>query len=577
LELLLGSRRGRLRTLCRLYASWLVLQFLILFLSYLPEIPFGNQPPLAAVSRFVNAYLDLFVGQHFLLLILVTPTFVAGAIADDKAQGTFQDLLLADLTSWDIAIGKFLGRTSQVAVLALVGAPFFGFVGGYGHVNLLTLLALPAVTAILVFALGAAGLLASVWSRQTRDAVLRVYFWLGLGGGACWGLLELIDHYLWTFPPASRPYEMLTLAGGVLHSLNPLYVLEPAWDRNDLGELAWRLLAGATVWGSLGIGCLLLAVWRLRPAYRRQWEGAARPGKFYRRRRRSAPDDDPVRWKEREFKGPGLFSWLPPLPRWLGMAGIAASTLWLTHFLLQKGEPEEVLPAQTLAVFFLASLFVGVRASGTVSGERERQTWELLLLTPVETWELVGDKLRGILDSVHLYLLAYAVPCLLLGARRGNWGWVLTAGLLLATWAGVYYMAATGILCSARSRSSWRSLLATLASGYGFGLGLVCLFSLAYLWVMCLGQVVLAILALFGVQDQGMVLTGSLSVVGMIGLAWWLWWMARAKVAAAEDWVDQERDRRTFTRVLARALRKHAERLEERCGQQDEVEKAASP
>src|SRR5262245_66316966 len=62
----------------------------------------------------------------------------------------------------------------------------------------------------------------------------------------------------------------------------------------------------------------------------------------------------------------------------------------------------------------LASLLVGIRCSGAVSGEREKQTWEALLLTPLTSRQLIRGKLWGIMGASLIYVLAYAVPALLL-------------------------------------------------------------------------------------------------------------------------------------------------------------------
>ena len=52
----------------------------------------------------------------------------------------------------------------------------------------------------------------------------------------------------------------------------------------------------------------------------------------------------------------------------------------------------------------------GVRSAGTISGERERGTWDLLLLTPVSAAELVGEKFQGIQAACLPWLLAVALP-----------------------------------------------------------------------------------------------------------------------------------------------------------------------
>ena len=92
-ELLMGSRRGRLVFLRRLYAGWLILQFTFFFVLYLYDVWRSMLPPpegpgqmdLQASSRFAESYLTAFVVQQFALLFLLTPAFVAGTVTDEKS------------------------------------------------------------------------------------------------------------------------------------------------------------------------------------------------------------------------------------------------------------------------------------------------------------------------------------------------------------------------------------------------------------------------------------------------------------------------------------------------------------
>ena len=92
---------------------------------------------------------------------------------------------------------------AALALLALAGLPLFALWAGFGGVEPVTVLFVAGVLIAPLFALASATLLASVWCRQTRDAVLALYV-LGLAGwlGVWW-------------------------LGGVLDYLNPLYVLTP--------------------------------------------------------------------------------------------------------------------------------------------------------------------------------------------------------------------------------------------------------------------------------------------------------------------------------------------------------------
>jgi hypothetical protein len=242
---------------------------------------------------------------------------------------------------------------------------------------------------------------------------------------------------------------------------------------------------------------LALAAWRLRPAYLRQLqaEGQKKKDRWW-RAKRAVVSADPIRWKERQVEGIAPLPVLRQIPGWFGIVMILVLTLVSSGTILWTSLPtgkgpdyvaativrgdfkeladvlDKMTPCddwfklQGLLAIFLASLVVGIRCSGAISGERERLTWEALLLTPLETRQLVRGKLRGIMGASYPYLRVYAVPAVLLslvgGVRSFVWTLISLAVLLLA----MYFIGAVGIWCSVRSKSSWRSLLGTLGFGY---------------------------------------------------------------------------------------------------------------
>ena len=143
------------------------------------------------------------------------------------------------------------------------------------------------------------------------------------------------------------------------------------------------------------------------------------------------------------------------------------------------------------AVLALATLAVAVRASSAVSGERERQTWEAVLLTPLAIRRLIASKLRGIVAATHPYLAAFAVPALYVTEYRDDWdSFLVLAVWIFATLIAIRFVGAAGIWCSARAPSSWIALLATLGVGY-LGGGAVALFGVPvvtiavfYIWLL---------------------------------------------------------------------------------------------
>jgi ABC-type transport system involved in multi-copper enzyme maturation permease subunit len=476
LELLHASRRGRQHRFRLAYGGWLGAQFSIFAALYLirlldnltyPTGWAGNPSPL---SELIGYFLVLLVLQQCLLLVLGLPAFAAGTITEEKTRGTLQLLLTTTLTPAEIVTGKLLGQLFRIVDLSLPGWLLVCFVGALGGVDPLQLVALVGGFLAPLPALGAAGLLASVWCRRTANAAMGVYALSAVAGAVLWARGDLTS-------PAG-PLSFLGVRAG------------PVAASAVLRELLFAWLASIGV----AIPLLALAAWRLRPAYVRQltatprlvlgrWALAGRP----------PVDDHPVRWKEqyveRVLDVPGLRL----VPRWAGVAAVfalalvtslgiqlsvkhaagpapaplfpaTAPLLWTT--LAPGWSYAEALGVQGLAVMFLIGLAAGARACGTVSGERERQTWDALLLTPLTAKQLVRAKHWGTINVFRPYLAAYTIPAVALSLVGGPKAVVWTVGCWVLTWVMMYFMVASGIACSVRSASSWKSWLATLFGGY---------------------------------------------------------------------------------------------------------------
>jgi hypothetical protein len=188
------------------------------------------------------------------------------------------------------------------------------------------------------------------------------------------------------------------------------------------------------------------------------------------------------------------------VPRWLAVVLVSTGTLIGMGLLYLRGDetpPPRVMEKYLfhlevgLVLTAVATLAVGARCATAITREREQGTWEALLLTTLPTRALIDEKFRAILWAAFPYLLAYAIPALVLALIRGAADLALAGGrgaagsweglygltdfLLTAIWAGGAYVmmawvASCGLACSARARGSWRSLLATFGLGYYIGL-----------------------------------------------------------------------------------------------------------
>jgi ABC-type Na+ efflux pump permease subunit len=557
-ELLLGTRRSRDYIFRWVYGGWLVLQ--VMWIAVLDRFAYLMGAFTQEYTPHVGQHFaQIFVPQHFALLALVTPAFVASSITEEKTRGTLQYLLTTDLAPIHIIAGKLMGRIIQVCKLALAGLPLFAMLGALGGVEPALLLGLLIVTVYVASGVASATFLAAVWARQTRDAVLGLYA-VGIVAATV---------MLWV--------------GGPLASFNPVALLQPVMESGGAESvrlLFRQLFVGLLAWGGLTFACLALAAWRLRPAYIRQLQAQGRPaGRRFWRVDRPHVADKPIRWKERHVEGLAPVPWMRRVPRWLGIVVVVAATLagactilWLSRKsgvtaqdmlglamrlrlpeLADKidgtGAADGFLAMGTLAINLFA-LLVGVRCSGSVTGERERQTWEALLLTPLGVDDLIRGKVWGIMQVSYVYLLAYAVPALLLALLGGPAAVFWTALTLAVTLLAMYYLGAVGMWCSVQSKTSWRSLLLTVLVAYVAGVAVFVCLSPAVLIISGLVYAALSLLAdRYGLSASSFL--GSFTtffvaflIATCVGLAAAFLIAARMFLGWAQQWVaDRERTR----------------------------------
>jgi ABC-type transport system involved in multi-copper enzyme maturation permease subunit len=574
-EMLLGGRRNQLHVFRWIYAGWLVFQTGFLYFIYLMYETAHQFDPTgytaSSAPEIVGSWFTrLFLIQQMILLLLATPALVAGAVADEKRRGTLQYLLLASLDTRHILLGKLFGRSAQVALLMIAGLPLYALFAGFSGINPLTMILTGVALLMPIFALSAGTLLASVFCRQTRDAVLALYG-VGLFG---WLLVWII--------------------GGPLAYLDPLYVLEPAWG--PLRSFNWPVLAERFIislieWGTIGTICLGVAVWQLRPVYIRELESGPHRLRRWLNSERVPVYDESVHWRERHVEGLAPFHSLKRVPQWVGLAAVVVLTTLVSIAILAwsvragGNTTKDVVRALAqlnvagllsmfsyadigfyvmgLLVLVLASLIVGIRCSGSITTEREKQTWEALLLTPLSAKQIISNKLWGIMGASYWYLLAYAAPALIFSVFGGVKSLFQTTLLIVVTPLAMYFIGAVGIYCSVTSKNSWRSLLRTVMWGYLLGFILAMLFG-GFLSLF----IALALWIIDNIPPGGNLGTnGSIWGLAMriavcISLYAIFWLTAKFFLAWAQRWIaDRERTRHWYEEPIYRRSRRPLERV----------------
>jgi ABC-type transport system involved in multi-copper enzyme maturation permease subunit len=575
-EMLLGGRRNRLHVLRWLYAGLLIVELLGLYGYFYSEEwaraanamrMSGTYNEISAPEVVGERFAVLFVRQQMIILLLITPAFVAGAITDEKRSGTLQYLALTDLESRHIILGKLIARLAQVALVMLAGLPLFALMAGFGGIPPVSMLFSLLVLLMPMFGLSAATLLTSVYCKQTRDAVLALYVVFVVVG------------------------LVVYLVGGWLMYLDPIHVLSPAWGPPgslDLNEAGRRLAIAAAVWGGVGSLCVVAAAARLRPVYIRELQSLRPEQTAWYHAGRDAVSDEPVHWRESQVEGLAPNAALRRVPQWLAITLIASATtlsslgvLWWA--LDRKATVADVVRAtmelnvrkvatllpgaaegfwiQGIVVTLLASLVVGIRCSGSIATEREKATWEAVLLTPMTAKQIVRGKLWGVMGASVWYLLAYAAPALSLSAFGGPLALFYTVMWFGVTVLAMYFIGAAGLWCSVKARDSWRSLLHTMGLGYLGGLVLYLVLTPAF--------AILAGLLLLMIVLMDFVLKTNLAslcwnkhfyrvffISSCLGLVVAFWLLAALFVSRTVRWIaDRDRTRHWHDEPLYRRSR----------------------
>jgi ABC-type transport system involved in multi-copper enzyme maturation permease subunit len=106
----------------------------------------------------------------------------------------------------------------------------------------------------------------------------------------------------------------------------------------------------------------------------------------------------------------------------------------------------------------LFTLLLPVMAAGSIAGERERRTWDILLTAPVTKAQIVVGKFIAVLAGCAIFIVACGlmIGACLIANPRANLALTLSAELLSTTFA--IMLIALSMLVSARSRTTFAAI-----------------------------------------------------------------------------------------------------------------------
>lgn len=118
----------------------------------------------------------------------------------------------------------------------------------------------------------------------------------------------------------------------------------------------------------------------------------------------------------------------------------------------------------------LLSLIIPIITSGSISGERERQTLDIMLTTPVSPFSIALGKLGSAMMVVMMYMVT-SIPVMAIAFVLGGMSWWALLGLFgMLLYLGIY-VGSVGVFCSSVVKKSVMATILTITIGVGIIIG----------------------------------------------------------------------------------------------------------
>jgi ABC-type transport system involved in multi-copper enzyme maturation permease subunit len=161
--------------LLNMYAAWMVPQVVSSIGSgnLFPEFWNPSVVPGRELVNFASTYFYAFVGIQMLVVFLLTPPYVAGAIAEEREHGTLEALFVTHLRNSQIVLGLLLSRLARLAMILLAGLPFLSLLQLLGGIDPNLVLAVFAATGMTALSVASLGMLLSIYAGKARRAIVQ--------------------------------------------------------------------------------------------------------------------------------------------------------------------------------------------------------------------------------------------------------------------------------------------------------------------------------------------------------------------------------------------------------------------
>lgn len=414
----------------------------------------GAPLPQGSIARFLEQFFSAFLTVQFLVVAALTPALTAGAISEEKESQTLPFLLASPLRRYEIVLGKLGSRLGTLLLIVLAGLPVFSLLQLLGGVDPGWLWAGFAATGMSMVSLAAISLFWSVVMKRSREAILWSYLtppaYLLLSQ-----LSKLISAASWAgFPDPEGVYSIGALAT-LFRAGDPFEAVGQSFrGLRGLSTVEDAVFAYAIFHAVVAVLALTLAVLRLRPSGLAEETTKAQATRLRQRLLyggRPSVGANPVLWREVYAEHGLRANWLVLLVV-LFFVGLSFWPLLEMLFRTPRSFDfrREIINVWVRIVGTLVAclllLGVAVRASGSFTTERHKQTLDVLLTTPLSVDAILMGKWVGSLASV-------------------GWGWLWLGSIVgIGLLSGGLHLLSVPLLCV--MWASYAAFLTVLATHY---------------------------------------------------------------------------------------------------------------
>ncbi|MDP6110412.1 MAG: ABC transporter permease subunit [Planctomycetota bacterium] len=472
-DLLMMARRKRTYFMRTLFAGGIVL------VAYLAWIESRSGEYAMVINRELRGEFEQrleWIGRRLfemvaitgaLLAALIAPVFTAGTVSQEKERGTIGVLQVSQLGGRQIVVAKALSSLFSLFVLIAAGLPVAASAMLFGGVGPSHLIALSLALFSLAAFCASIGFFCSVISYSVQEALVRAYLLLIAYGAVMPIFCAILAHN-----EAEELLQIIHPGGGIIYITGVAKGWKSDWGP-AVGSILFNTLF-ASLFFVVSVGLFPRfadqkpsQVWRRLFEWIDDFFERANRGRWSVRFKSDRLEGNPVSWKERHFRVLGKTDHMIRAGygmAWMLILFYLVVSLTKPRALHQHGFHMVMMMLLTSLWYFVLAAF----AASSISSEKDRNSWEVLLTTSLTRWMIISGKLRGTIRASIVFMVFPFLQSLLaagsiMHARHS--GTFQSMMSILAFVCGGLFILGLGTYFSFRCRSTAQAMIWTVGIG----------------------------------------------------------------------------------------------------------------